>query len=471
MPDGKMVQEGGEQNEKSADGALQIDFEPSEGEEKNESLGAPPQMTTLSASAAMTSQAATSQKTNNADPSNTSQPSEGFISPTNNPDSVSTPSASAPEPPTDRFRVADNIRSIMSPNDTTLPRLSCFPPNTDRYSHLRTSPVTRLDSPLTPLPKYFFALDLSNSAPSIPRLFGTIVQVMKFLGPQNCALSIVEGRSADGTAEILAALDKPLKDLGVPLYNLSHSDLSPKYGILDRIEALSQLRNQALEPLTSNPSAFASDALILFLNDITVCPDDLLELVHQHVIQDADMVCALDWINDGDVVYDAWVGRGMTGDLFFEVPLGGNWNYAKNLFWNDPTSRERADKRLPLQVYSCWHGVAVIKSQPFTRAVDPIRFRRNNIEAGECYMAEPTILCRDLWRNGYGKIAVVPSVAVGYESEPGGTTHMKELRGTVRANVEGKSAEDERIAWDRTPPGKVKCVEDNWSKVFWTDPV
>lgn len=385
-------------------------------------------------------------------------------------DSDTTP-ASEPEPPPDPYRVKEHIHSILNANDTNLSRLSCFPPNSARYSYLQTSPITRLGSPSNPLPKYFFALDLSNSAKSIPRLFGTVVEVMRFLGPQNCALSIVEGRSTDGTAEILSALSGPLTELGVPLYNLSHSSLSPKTGMLDRIEALSQLRNQALEPLTSDPSAFAPDAQILFLNDITVCPDDLLELVHQHRVQDADMVCALDWINDGDVVYDAWVGRGMTGDLFFEIPLGGNWNYAKNLFWNDPESRARVDARLPLQVYSCWHGVAVMKSQPFTRAVDPIRFRRNNAEAGECYMAEPTILCRDLWRNGYGKIAVVPSVAVGYESEPGGTTHMKELRGTVRANVEGKSAQDERITWEREPPGKVKCVEDNWSTVFWTDPV
>lgn len=51
-----------------------------------------------------------------------------------------------------------------------------------------------------------------------------------------------------------------------------------------------------------------------------------------------------------------------------------------------------------------------------------IRFRtvkrgKGDSEDQEYYMGEPTLFCKDMWHKGYGRIAVVPSVNVGYDNE------------------------------------------------------
>lgn len=77
------------------------------------------------------------------------------------------------------------------------------------------------------------------------------METVLFLGPENCALSIVEGHSADRTLEILEALHKEMGILGLE-FHLYTSDIDSKYK--DRIGALARLRNLALEPLVSNSS-------------------------------------------------------------------------------------------------------------------------------------------------------------------------------------------------------------------------
>ena len=65
----------------------------------------------------------------------------------------------------------------------------------------------------------------------------------------NCALSIVEGNSNDGTVEILKGLIGPLAELGLD-YQLVRSTLNPTTdGSGQRIERLASLRNEALKPL------------------------------------------------------------------------------------------------------------------------------------------------------------------------------------------------------------------------------
>jgi alpha-1,3-mannosyltransferase len=51
--------------------------------------------------------------------------------------------------------------------------------------------------------------------------------------------------------------------------------------------------------------------------------EDILELIHQRLLQKADMTCAMDWIYGGATFYDVWVSRAMNGDQFFEVPQSG----------------------------------------------------------------------------------------------------------------------------------------------------
>lgn len=120
---------------------------------------------------------------------------------------------------------------------------------------------------------------------------GSIVEAIRFLGPQNCALSIVEGRSTDGTFEILNLLQENLTEAGIKYYFQS-SDINPNQ---NRIQALADLRNLALKPLRDNFDRFSQDATVIFLNDVSICMEDILELIHQRIFQEADMTCAMDW--------------------------------------------------------------------------------------------------------------------------------------------------------------------------------
>lgn len=283
---------------------------------------------------------------------------------------------------------------------------------------------------------------------------GSIVEAVRFLGPENCALSIVEGHSDDGTSEVLEALRVDMDNLGLE-FHLHTSDIDPKQG--DRIEGLSALRNLALEPLLNNSTRYSPDTAVVFVNDVAICMEDMLELVHQRVFQDADMTCAMDWsdIDPAPIFYDIWIARAINGDTFWEIPPDGGWRFSSNLFWNHPTSRQRFDEHKALQVFACWNGAVVFSAKPLIEK--NIRFRKS--KAGECYSGEPRLFCKDLWMGGYSKIAVVPSVNLDYSNAS--AKKAKEIHGYVSDAVKGESNDESlKIAWDDKPPEQVKCMSD-----------
>ncbi|KAH0562349.1 hypothetical protein GP486_002951 [Trichoglossum hirsutum] len=362
---------------------------------------------------------------------------------------------------------AKYVAAIMDPEDTSFPRLECSSTVQPRYDYLKRTPTSTSKSSSATARgkiKYFFALDLYECSPLIPRLLGSVVQTIRFLGPENCAISVVEGRSKDGTLEILEAVRGDLEKMGVE-YHLGTNGVDPKGGGNDRIRALADLRNQVLQPLVDSPEHYALNATVVFLNDISLCMDDILELIHQRVIQDADMTCAMDWIAGGELFYDVWVSRGINGDIFFEIPQNGEWAFAKNLFWNDPSTKQRLDSHLPFQVYACWNGATAFTATPVLQK--KITFRAS--ADGECYMGEPTLFCKDLWAHGYNKIAVVPSVNVGYNDEE--SRKVKARQGKVGDYVNSDSQEGpELIEWQREPPPMVKCLPE-WGSPSWVAPV
>jgi alpha-1,3-mannosyltransferase len=305
---------------------------------------------------------------------------------------------------------------------------------------------------------YFFALNLRNNLPLLPRLIGSIVEAIQYLDPAQCALSIVEGNSPDGTADVLKALKPFLDDLGIPYFILS-SKINPKKG--NRIAKLAELRNFALEPLFNSFKGRAHpNTTVLFLNDVAICPEDILELALQRRNLSADMTCAMDWtyVGPDPTFYDVWVARGINGDSFFEIAKDGNWNSAWNLFWNDAMTKARLLSRQPFQVYSCWNGAVTFSAAPL---LDGLRFRE--AKKGHCSHGEPQNFCKDLWLKGYGKIAVIPTVNLEYSNEQ--ATKIKKLKGYVSEHTQKEDAEKAVIKW-AGPPEKVKCIE-GWGHQFW----
>ena len=215
------------------------------------------------------------------------------------------------------------IKAIMTSEDHFFPRLSCSAPKGIRYEYLRgnTTGTPKSDVKV----KYFFALNLHQCANLLPRLAGSIAETMRFLGPDYCALSVVEGRSNDGTYEILKLLRQSIEDVGA-LYILNTIDLDPLAKLGHRIVALAELRNQAIQPVLQSLEPWSNDTTILFINDISICMEDILEFIHQRMFQGADMTCAMDWtyVGNDPTFYDVWIARGMNGDSFFEIPEDGN---------------------------------------------------------------------------------------------------------------------------------------------------
>ena len=352
------------------------------------------------------------------------------------------------------------IKAIMDPEDATFPRLECPIPNAQRYRYLKNIPADNVQKPTTSSrPTYFFALNLHQRASLLPTLFGAIIESMHFLGPQNCALSVIEGRSDDGTFEILLSLRREIECMGAKYY-FNSSDIDPEADDRirpgDRVKTLAELRNQALQPLMDlhHKGSSTDGTTIVFLNDVAICSEDILELIHQRHYQTADMVCGMDWTYVGrdPTFYDVWIARGMNGDTFFEIPPDGSWDSAWNIFWNDPAALESLWTGKPFQVFSCWNGAAAFTARPFLES--QIRFRRSR-EHDECPQGEPLTWCADLWRLGYGKIAVAPLVNVEYSDEA--AMRIKDVKGYV-SNWMGATEIDERIEWDSHPPERVKCM-------------
>ncbi|KAK0614018.1 cryptococcal mannosyltransferase 1-domain-containing protein [Immersiella caudata] len=345
----------------------------------------------------------------------------------------------------------------MNASANHLPRLEC--PDTDlgRYEYLKD--YGKEADPWAV--QYYFALDLKQALQVLPRLLGSVVDVVRFLGPERCLLSIVEGNSDDGTPEVLDALLGSLKDLNTT-YRITHTSVDPLIHPSGRIPTLAALRQMALSYIEpGNPQAFPTNptSTILFLNDVAICPEDILELLYQRIALNATVTCAMDWTYVGrdPTFYDVWVARTIAGDSFFEIPPDGNWDSAWNLFWNEPGTQERYNDRKPFQVFSCWNGAVAIAAEPVVKG--EVKFRGPREEEGECMQGEPQLFCKDLWWKGYGRIAVVPGVSLEYSDDRG--RQIKKAKGYT-----SRWRSDEGIEWRAEPPEKVKCMP-SYENQYW----
>ncbi|KAJ4259689.1 hypothetical protein NW762_007620 [Fusarium torreyae] len=356
-------------------------------------------------------------------------------------------------------RISPYISAILDPSSTALPRLECPALNTKRYDVLR-NPLQGQDSDDHQI-DYFFALNLRNCKDILPRLIGSIIEAIRFLGPHRCALSIVEGNSPDGTADILTALHPFLQDMGLA-YFYNNSKINPAQGN-KRIQRLAQLRNLALTPLYKEQVKVTEDTTVLFINDVSACTEDILELALQRRSLNADMTCAMDWtyVGPDPTFYDIWIARTIAGDSFFEVGADGNWNSAWNLFWNAPDTHDRYSAHRPFQVFACWNGATAFTAAPLLHG---LRFRDIHGDKGECFQGEPQLFCKDMWFRGYRKIAVVPSVNLEYSDEK--AADIKQLKGYVSDIVKGQEEEDDKIDWVFDPPEQVRCMP-TWEKQSW----
>ena len=195
--------------------------------------------------------------------------------------------------------------------------ISLTPSQEGRFRHLR-GPSDQM---------YLFVTTTREIADQLPDLFNTLLVLTHYLGPQHVAFSILEGPSDDCTPQALETILTPtLLEMGVPrdqiLFDLRQPPI--EWGRVHRIETLAKLRNQAMSPLWSHVYSKSTGTVagadigpfesrvkaVVFFNDVFMCARDVLELLHQHVVNGAGLTAGMDWYQKRPAFYyDIWVGR------------------------------------------------------------------------------------------------------------------------------------------------------------------
>ncbi|KDQ06757.1 glycosyltransferase family 69 protein [Botryobasidium botryosum FD-172 SS1] len=259
--------------------------------------------------------------------------------------------------------------------------------------------------------KYFFAINLYNSFDVIPDIFATLFRVSAILGHHNVFVSIYENGSTDQTKALLRILSALTRSVGLRV--VIRTSTRTRGAFNHRIEYLAEVRNAAMVPLfelrDGEGEVFDS---IVFMNDVLPCVDDLLELIWQSRRQNAGITCAADYMFHDEigapVFYDNWVARDINGTALENAPFEDVFHH--------PESAERFQNHLPIQVQSCWNGIAVLDPAPMY-AAPHIRFRMAKLAEGECSASECSLIGNDYWDAGYGRIIMVPRVKLAYDQK------------------------------------------------------
>ncbi|KAJ3289531.1 capsular associated protein [Borealophlyctis nickersoniae] len=326
-------------------------------------------------------------------------------------------------------------------------------PGMGRYAHLLNASATS---------KTYIAMNVHNNEQVLSDIMMQLMRLVHALGgPSRVFVAVYESNSKDATAQMLKMWDTVLTALGIPHW--VQTAVTPEREV-NRIVHLAEVRNKALEPLInmwekeglgsgSGPEKWSR---IAFMNDVMFCAEDVLELLHQSTVQDADITCGLDydWTEqekakgEGPGFYDTWVARNLDGQEFLKSP----WN----AFTSSSLSDARLMQNLPFQAQCCWNGGAILRPTAILR--DRIRFRSANLPTHECAASECSLLCNDFIRSGWDRVLVVPNVKYAYEKE----VHEEIMKrvGVVEypAWAEGEMMSlSERVVWRKTPE-KVRCL-------------
>jgi hypothetical protein len=321
-----------------------------------------------------------------------------------------------------------------------------------------------------------FAINLHNSEEIIPAQAVALVEAIAHLLQNNKVyVSIYENSSKDKTRALLSDLGAALQAIGVDGLWMHSSNMLSDFDRQDRIVMLSEIRNLALAPLMPYASSAKSSGTLLVMNDVLTCSSDILELVHQQRLHNADMTFGMDWDSQGRRIrqgepgylypddprfdpdnpphssvvrfYDIWVGRGISGNGVYDFSRpGGLSMVSDNESWvvdaystENQTVHQRWLDGLAFPVYSGWGGMAAFDASLFTH--EHLRFR-SSIAAGwtggsavgalgswgrlissEGYLdsdcpgaSECEYVARDIWnmRQGGARIVLAPQARTTY---------------------------------------------------------
>ncbi|QIW95850.1 hypothetical protein AMS68_001368 [Peltaster fructicola] len=242
---------------------------------------------------------------------------------------------------------------------------------------LRLTSRSRLSHPIS------FAINLRDSQHVLPSQMRALLTAIHYLLPNHAVyLSIYENDSKDTTKRMLAELAAALEKIGIDGLWITSSGMHSGINMATRINRLAEIRNAALRPLLPHAGA----GTVIFLNDVILCASDIFELILQSQTQSADVVLGVDWaeshIPSQPYVYDAWVLRGINGQMVYKQhkdtpwpmvpPTGRDW-LTHAFSTQSEENHSRWLNNLPFPVYAGWGGIVALRADLFVE--HGLRFR------------------------------------------------------------------------------------------------
>ncbi|KAJ7054598.1 capsular associated protein [Mycena amicta] len=253
---------------------------------------------------------------------------------------------------------------------------------------------------------YFIAANLYDYAAHLPAWTRQLRLLVDHLGAQNVFVSIYESNSHDKTKTLLREFQGELSRSMVRNRVLLDDDGRRREGWQsdgnERVRYMADMRNRALEPMVDGLRGKPFDRVVFF-NDVYFEWKSIVRLLATNG-GDFDLACALDF--DGIGLYDTWVIRDSCGQRTKEI-----WPY----FALDPVSVDSLRREEPIEVATCWNGVAAFDARWFLPSTTgpPLAFRADTpCTESECFLIAYDMHLRTTPKRP--RIYVNPQVNVAY---------------------------------------------------------
>jgi len=214
--------------------------------------------------------------------------------------------------------------------------------------------------------------------------------------------------SSDSTETLVDLCEAVMILLGVPfrIRKVPGMTLDPAAAYYPLEEA--HMRNLALEPLKElYQKRKIKFNRVIWLKGFT-CPNDIFETLKVSMVNEAAMVCGMDWAEHGGSFFfsDRWRTRDINGDQFRQSKSKSKPDGVPP---RDKIGATRYSQYLPFQVFCCESGTHVV--DPAQSYYEGVMYRAgtdfHNISSADtmpnrppdasCLDSSQTWFCRDLW--------------------------------------------------------------------------
>lgn len=254
---------------------------------------------------------------------------------------------------------------------------------------------------------YYIAIVIHSADHFLVDQLAVIVQMAKRWGTNNLFVSMLDYASTDSTETLTDLCEAVLILLGVPFRIRRVPAMTAELAAYYPLEE-AYMRNLALEPLKElEKKRNIRFSRVIWLKGFT-CPNDILETIKISLLNEAGMVCGMDWAeHNGFFVFsDRWRTRDIEGDQFRQSTSKSQPDSAPP---RDTLGAQRYAQHLPFQVFCCESGTHVVDpAQSYYRGVyyragSDFQNLSLSVDAAardpdaQCLDSSQAWFCRDLW--------------------------------------------------------------------------